>query len=208
MTKKQIFFHPQRFFLDNIPKQRDGECYVLNAEYGELWAAYGEQEQEIERLKAALRILTNGNKYSTEVCNIARGTLAQSDHEPSCNAGDSNARTTTLVSNQAHTQAVESGDQPNPVPPLPEGSDQQQPTTHARLMFRSYPAAFTVAGVIRSRLFQQFREQGFWHARSVDLVWRYNGLDVREEADWLKDLWYAIRGCDEASSERTTSDAP
>ena len=55
MTKKQIFFHPQRFFLDNVPKQTDGTCYVLNSEYGELWAAYGEQEQEIERLQRDLR---------------------------------------------------------------------------------------------------------------------------------------------------------
>lgn len=54
MIKKRIFFHPQRFFLDNVPKQPDGTCYVLNAEYGELWAAYGEQEQENERLRAVL----------------------------------------------------------------------------------------------------------------------------------------------------------
>lgn len=50
------------------------------------------------------------------------------------------------------------------------------------------------AELIRSKLFQKFLEQGFWHAHHVDLVWRYNGEYVREEADWLKDLWYAIRG--------------
>jgi hypothetical protein len=37
---------------------------------------------EIERLRAALRILTNGFRYPTEVCNIARGALAQSASEP------------------------------------------------------------------------------------------------------------------------------
>lgn len=49
------------------------------------------------------------------------------------------------------------------------------------------------SGLIRSHLFQQFLAQGFWHAHHVDLVWRHDGKDVREEADWLKDLWYAIR---------------
>lgn len=49
------------------------------------------------------------------------------------------------------------------------------------------------ARLIRSALFQQFLRQGFWHAHHVDLVWRYNGQDVREEADWLKDVWYALR---------------
>lgn len=48
-------------------------------------------------------------------------------------------------------------------------------------------------GLFRSRLFQKFLEQGFWHAHHVDLVWRFNGEDVREEADWLKDVWYAIK---------------
>jgi hypothetical protein len=37
---------------------------------------------EVERLKAALRLLDNGFKYSADVCNIARGALAQSAHEP------------------------------------------------------------------------------------------------------------------------------
>jgi len=54
--RKRIFFHPQRFFLDNVPKQADGTCYVLNSEYGELWAEYGEQEKVIARLRAALTI--------------------------------------------------------------------------------------------------------------------------------------------------------
>jgi hypothetical protein len=36
---------------------------------------------EVGRLKAALRLLDNGFKYSAEVCNIARGALAQSSHE-------------------------------------------------------------------------------------------------------------------------------
>lgn len=44
--------------------------------------------------------------------------------------------------------------------------------------------------IFRSKLFQQFLKQGFWHAHHLDLVWRFNGEDVREEADWLKDVWY------------------
>lgn len=50
-----------------------------------------------------------------------------------------------------------------------------------------------VAAMVKSRLFQQFLQQKFWHAHHVDVVWRYNGQDVREEADWLKDIWYAVR---------------
>lgn len=46
--------------------------------------------------------------------------------------------------------------------------------------------------LIRSPLFRKFLEQKFWHADSVDLVWRHNGNDVVEEADWLKDLWYLL----------------
>lgn len=45
----------------------------------------------------------------------------------------------------------------------------------------------------KSKMFDMFMRQNFWHAHHVDLVWRYNGEDVREQADWLKDLWYAIR---------------
>jgi DNA repair exonuclease SbcCD ATPase subunit len=66
MTKKQVFFHPQRFFLDNVPKQTDGTCYVLNSEYGELWAAYGEQEQEIERLRGNLSLAEEGLASATQ----------------------------------------------------------------------------------------------------------------------------------------------
>lgn len=54
---------------------------------------------------------------------------------------------------------------------------------------------------IRSKLFQQFLEQDFWHAHHVDLVWRYNGEDVHEEADWLKDVWYALRDPSEKAPE-------
>lgn len=46
----------------------------------------------------------------------------------------------------------------------------------------------------KSRLFAQFLDQGFWHAHHVDLVWRHDGKEVREEADWLKNLWYLLRG--------------
>ena len=46
--------------------------------------------------------------------------------------------------------------------------------------------------LIRSPLFQQFLAAGFWDASHVDLVWRHNGRDIREEADWLKDVWYAL----------------
>ena len=54
--------------------------------------------------------------------------------------------------------------------------------------------------LIRSPLFQQFLAAGFWDAASVDLVWRHNGRDVREQADWLKDVWYAVRQRPLASS--------
>jgi len=71
MTKKQAFFHPQRFFLDNVPKQTDGTCYVLNSEYGELWEAYGEQEKEIERLRGALERIDNYVKAESFVSHAA-----------------------------------------------------------------------------------------------------------------------------------------
>jgi hypothetical protein len=45
----------------------------------------------------------------------------------------------------------------------------------------------------RSPLFARFLKRGAWDASSVDIVWRHDGHDVREQADWLKDLWYAIR---------------
>ena len=57
-------------------------------------------------------------------------------------------------------------------------------------------------GLIRSPLFTRLLAQEFWDAHHVDLVWRIDGQDVREEADWLKDLWYCLLrkrlpcGCD------------
>ena len=45
----------------------------------------------------------------------------------------------------------------------------------------------------KSKLFNLFMEQNFWHAHHLDIVWRFNGEDVREQADWLKDVWYAVR---------------
>lgn len=81
MIKKRIFFHPQRFFLDNVPKQSDGTCYVLNAEYGELWAAYGEQEQENERLQTELQ--TERMKLQTYKAGLRRaGVDKSSSDEP------------------------------------------------------------------------------------------------------------------------------
>lgn len=47
--------------------------------------------------------------------------------------------------------------------------------------------------IMRSDLFRKFTEQGFWHAHCVDLDWRFNGENIREEADWLKEIWYALR---------------
>lgn len=47
--------------------------------------------------------------------------------------------------------------------------------------------------LMRSGLFRQFTEQDFWHAHHVDLLWRFNGEDRIEEADWLKELWYLLR---------------
>lgn len=79
MAKKSIYFNPQRFFLNGVPKQPDGTCYVLNADYGELWAAYGEQEDEIKRLRRALdRIANLSPEWHTisEANDIASQTLA------------------------------------------------------------------------------------------------------------------------------------
>jgi hypothetical protein len=45
-----------------------------------------------------------------------------------------------------------------------------------------------------SKLFRMFLDQGFWHANFVNFQWRYNGQYVYEEADWIKDIWYALRG--------------
>ena len=50
-----------------------------------------------------------------------------------------------------------------------------------------------IAAAHTSRLFNLFARQGFWHAHHVDLVWRFDGRDEREEADWIKSVWYAIR---------------
>lgn len=48
-------------------------------------------------------------------------------------------------------------------------------------------------GLIKSRKFNDFLKRGFWPAHSATLVWRLDGQDVNEEADWLKDVWYALR---------------
>lgn len=55
------------------------------------------------------------------------------------------------------------------------------------------PRAVVTRETIRSPLFQKFVEQGFWHAHHVDLVWRIDGKEVREQADWLKSVWYAVK---------------
>jgi len=60
-----------------------GEVDILRGNLSLAEEGLANAMQEIERLKAALRLLDNGFKYSTEVCNIARGALAQSSHEPS-----------------------------------------------------------------------------------------------------------------------------
>lgn len=45
----------------------------------------------------------------------------------------------------------------------------------------------------RSPLFKRFLSVNFWDAHHVDLLWRHNGKDVREEADWLSAVFYAVR---------------
>jgi hypothetical protein len=66
--------------------------------------------------------------------------------------------------------------------------------------------------LIRSPLFQRLLSKGFWDAHHVDLVWRIDGKDVREEADWLKDVWYCLHrkrlpcGCDPMSQTCQTCD--
>jgi hypothetical protein len=114
--------------------------------------------------------------------------------ETSVTTGDSHERTASLAGDPADASNLESGNLPHSGRGEVSRGDQQQPVSHAERMFRSHPEASGVAHLIRSRLFQTFLGQGFWHAHHVDLVWRYNGQDVREEADWLKDLWYAIKG--------------
>lgn len=44
----------------------------------------------------------------------------------------------------------------------------------------------------KSKMFAMFIDQKFWHAHHVDLVWRHDGKDIQEEADWLKDLYYVF----------------
>jgi hypothetical protein len=48
--------------------------------------------------------------------------------------------------------------------------------------------------LIKSKIFQKMLDNQFWDAHSVDIVYRKNGQDFREEADWLKDLWYCAKG--------------
>ncbi len=48
--------------------------------------------------------------------------------------------------------------------------------------------------LIKSRLFQKMLDNQFWDASHVDIVYRKDGQDVHEEADWLKDLWYCAMG--------------
>jgi hypothetical protein len=50
-----------------------------------------------------------------------------------------------------------------------------------------------LAALQRSPMLARFLESGFWDAASVDVVWRRDGRDVREQADWLKDIWSAVR---------------
>lgn len=45
----------------------------------------------------------------------------------------------------------------------------------------------------RSELIARFLDAGFWDAHYVNLKWRHNGQDITEQADWLLDVWYAVR---------------
>lgn len=49
------------------------------------------------------------------------------------------------------------------------------------------------AALDKSPMLKKFLAQGFWHAHYVDIVWRFNGEDIREQGDWLKDLFYLVR---------------
>lgn len=49
------------------------------------------------------------------------------------------------------------------------------------------------AALRKNPLIAMFLDQGFWHAHHVDLMIRYNGEDKHFEADWIKDIWYAVR---------------
>jgi hypothetical protein len=119
--------------------------------------------------------------------------------ETTVTTGDSNARQASLAGNSADTSNVEPGNLSGAGRDEVSRGDRQQSVSHAERMFRSHPKASDLADLIRSRLFQTFLGQGFWHAHHVDLIWRYNGQDVREEADWLKDVWYVMRGAEKAS---------
>lgn len=60
---------------------------------------------------------------------------------------------------------------------------------------QSEPALSAIRDVVmRSAIIAEFAERRFWSAHHVDLVWRLDGEDVQEEADWLKDLWYLLGG--------------
>ena len=62
----------------------------------------GRRDAEIGRLRAALALLTNGYKYSAEVCNIARAALTQSAVEPTPNATPGAA----LLAEDSHGQVA------------------------------------------------------------------------------------------------------
>lgn len=55
----------------------------------------------------------------------------------------------------------------------------------------------------RDSLFAQFTRQSFWHAHHVDILWRHDGKDVRHQADWFKDVWYALKAIFEPKAPHT-----
>jgi len=58
----------------------------------------------------------------------------------------------------------------------------------------SAPVLAQVEAALRKNpLIAKFLDQGFWHAHHVDIVIRHDGVDLRYEADWIKDLWYIVR---------------
>lgn len=70
-----------------------------------------------------------------------------------------------------------------------KGKDEREQCAELRRVLSAVRAA-----CMRDPLFRQFTEQEFWHAHHVDIEWRHDGRDRRYEADWLKDVWYALRG--------------
>jgi len=56
------------------------------------------------------------------------------------------------------------------------------------------------AAWLRDPILERFLAIGFWDASHVDIIWRRDGQEVRKQADWLKDIWYALQGISKSAA--------